>query len=74
MAHHHWAITFLFLIVGHMYRTRFTIGHNIKDLLEAHIPSRGWLRRGHKGLYDTIKNSLHFQLGLSLASLGVIAC
>jgi len=30
------------------------------------------LGRGHKGLYDTINNSLHFQLGLALASLGVI--
>ncbi|KAL0903036.1 hypothetical protein M5K25_028274 [Dendrobium thyrsiflorum] len=44
----------------------------IKDLLEAHIPPGGRLGRGHKGLYDTIKNSLHFQLGLALASLGVI--
>ncbi|GJV29033.1 photosystem I chlorophyll a apoprotein A2 [Tanacetum coccineum] len=32
----------------------------------------GRLGRGHKGLYDTIKNSIHFQLGLALASLGVI--
>ncbi|KAL2901357.1 hypothetical protein RDABS01_026439 [Bienertia sinuspersici] len=44
----------------------------MKDLLEAHIPLGGRLRRGHKGLYDTINNSLHFQLGLALASLGVI--
>ena len=28
--------------------------------------------RRHKGLYDTINNSLHFQLGLALASVGVI--
>ncbi|RZC93088.1 hypothetical protein C5167_007816 [Papaver somniferum] len=32
----------------------------------------GRLGRGHKGLYDTINNSIHFQLGLALASLGVI--
>ncbi|PHT68074.1 Photosystem I chlorophyll a apoprotein A2 [Capsicum annuum] len=32
----------------------------------------GRLGRGHKGLYDTINNSLHFQLSLALASLGVI--
>uniref|UniRef100_F6HXM6 Uncharacterized protein n=1 Tax=Vitis vinifera TaxID=29760 RepID=F6HXM6_VITVI len=44
----------------------------MKDLLEAHIPPRGRLGRGHKGLYDTINNSIHFQLGLALASLGVI--
>ncbi|XVE57354.1 hypothetical protein DITRI_Ditri04bG0084600 [Diplodiscus trichospermus] len=55
-----------------MYRTNFGIGHSIKDLLEAHIPPRGRLGRGHKGLYDTINNSIHFQLSLALASLGVI--
>ncbi|KAK6771981.1 hypothetical protein RDI58_030775 [Solanum bulbocastanum] len=44
----------------------------MKDLLDAHIPPGGRLGRGHKGLYDTINNSLHFQLGLALASLGVI--
>ncbi|CAN2060774.1 unnamed protein product [Malus fusca] len=72
MAHHHLAIAFVFLIAGHMYRTNFGIGHSIKNLLEAHIPPGGRLGRGHKGLYDTINNSLHFQLGLALASLGVI--
>ncbi|KAL4010005.1 hypothetical protein IC575_030748 [Cucumis melo] len=72
MAHHHLAIAFIFLVAGHMYRTNFGIGHSIKDLLEAHIPPGGRLGRGHKGLYDTINNSLHFQLGLALASLGVI--
>ncbi|KAJ3675975.1 hypothetical protein LUZ61_021679 [Rhynchospora tenuis] len=72
IAHHHLAIAFIFLIAGHMYRTNFGIGHSIKDLLEAHIPPGGRLGRGHKGLYDTINNSIHFQLGLALASLGVI--
>ncbi|GMI78292.1 hypothetical protein like ATCG00340 [Hibiscus trionum] len=72
IAHHHLAIAFLFLVAGHMYRTNFGIGHSIKDLLEAHIPPGGRLGRGHKGLYDTINNSIHFQLGLALASLGVI--
>uniref|UniRef100_UPI003002CF42 photosystem I P700 apoprotein A1 n=1 Tax=Didymocarpus anningensis TaxID=3120011 RepID=UPI003002CF42 len=72
IAHHHLAIAILFLIAGHMYRTNFGIGHSIKDLLDAHIPPGGRLGRGHKGLYDTINNSLHFQLGLALASLGVI--
>ncbi|GJZ69754.1 photosystem I P700 apoprotein A2, partial [Tanacetum coccineum] len=72
MAHHHLAIAFIFLIAGHMYRTNFGIGHSMKDLLDAHIPPGGRLGRGHKGLYDTINNSLHFQLGLALASLGVI--
>ncbi|EYU40841.1 hypothetical protein MIMGU_mgv1a022781mg, partial [Erythranthe guttata] len=72
MAHHHLAIAFIFLVAGHMYRTNFGIGHCIKDLLDAHIPPGGRLGRGHTGLYDTINNSLHFQLGLALASLGVI--
>ncbi|CAL5180056.1 unnamed protein product [Lathyrus oleraceus] len=72
MAHHHLAIAILFLIGGHMYRTNFGIGHSIKYILEAHIPPGGRLGRGHKGLYDTINNSIHFQLGLALASLGVI--
>ncbi|KAH1039278.1 hypothetical protein J1N35_041021 [Gossypium stocksii] len=72
IAHHHLAIAILFLIAGHMYRTNFGIGHSIKDLLEAHIPPGGRLGRGHKGLYDTINNSIHFQFGLVLASLGVI--
>ncbi|KAG9438620.1 hypothetical protein H6P81_021443 [Aristolochia fimbriata] len=72
IAHHHLAIAFIFLVAGHMYRTNFGIGHSMKDLLEAHIPPGGRLGRGHKGLYDTINNSLHFQLGLALASLGVI--
>ncbi|GJS56023.1 photosystem I P700 apoprotein A2 [Tanacetum coccineum] len=72
MAHHHLAIAFIFLIARHMYRTNFGIGHSMKDLLDAHIPLGGRLGRGHKGLYDTIKNLIHFQLGLALASLGVI--
>ncbi|CAN6465183.1 unnamed protein product [Victoria cruziana] len=55
-----------------MYRTNFGIGYSIKDLLEVHSPLGGRLGHGHKGLYDTINNLIHFQLGLALASLGVI--
>jgi photosystem I P700 chlorophyll a apoprotein A2 len=59
-----------------MYRTNFGIGHSIREILEAHNPPKGTpfggaLGAGHKGLYDTVNNSLHFQLGLALASLGV---
>ncbi|KAG5568865.1 hypothetical protein H5410_064109 [Solanum commersonii] len=72
MAHHHLAIAFIFLVVGHMYRTNFGIVHSMKDLLDAHIPPGGRLGCGHKGFYDTINNLLHFQLGLALASLRVI--
>jgi len=72
MAHHHLAIAVIFIIAGHMYRTNFGIGHSIKEILNAHRPPRGGLGEGHKGLYDTLNNSLHFQLALALASLGVV--
>jgi photosystem I P700 chlorophyll a apoprotein A2 len=72
MAHHHLAIAVIFIIAGHMYRTNFGIGHSIKEILNAHKPPKGGLGEGHKGLYDTLNNSLHFQLALALASLGVV--
>ncbi|EAU72795.1 photosystem I core protein PsaB [Synechococcus sp. RS9916] len=75
IAHHHLAIGCLFVIAGHMYRTNFGIGHSIREILEAHNPPKGTpgdLGAGHKGLYDTLNNSLHFQLGLALACLGVV--
>jgi photosystem I P700 chlorophyll a apoprotein A2 len=72
MAHHHLAIAVLFIIAGHMYRTNWGYGHSIRRILKAHQAPSGRLGAGHKGLYDTINDSLHFQLGLALASLGVI--
>nr|YP_009392512.1 photosystem I P700 apoprotein A2 [Caloglossa monosticha]ARW61074.1 photosystem I P700 apoprotein A2 [Caloglossa monosticha] len=72
IAHHHLAIAVIFIIAGHMYKTNWGIGHNLKDILNAHKPPSGKLGRGHEGLYETITNSLHMQLGLALASLGVI--
>jgi photosystem I P700 chlorophyll a apoprotein A2 len=30
MAHHHLAIAVIFIIAGHMYRTNFGIGHDMK--------------------------------------------
>jgi len=72
MAHHHLAIAILFIVAGHMYRTNWGIGHNMKAILEAHVPPSGKLGNGHKGLYETITNSLHIQLGLALASIGSI--
>ena len=79
MAHHHLAIAVIFIIAGHMYRTNFGIGHDIKEMTEA-LQGPGWsgffiapkTGRGHKGIYDTYNNSLHFQLGWHLACLGVI--
>ncbi len=72
MAHHHLAIAVIFIIAGHMYRTNFGIGPSIKEILSAHKPPSGKLGEGHKGLYDTLNNSLHFQLALALAALGVV--
>jgi len=72
IAHHHLAIAVIFIVAGHMYRTNFGIGHSIKEILNAHKPPGGGLGEGHKGLYDTLNNSLHFQLALALASLGVV--
>jgi photosystem I P700 chlorophyll a apoprotein A2 len=72
MAHHHLAIAVIFIIAGHMYKTNFGIGHNMREILNAHKPPSGRLGAGHAGLYDTVNNSLHFQLGLALASLGVV--
>jgi len=72
MAHHHLAIAVLFIIAGHQYRTNFGIGHSMKEILEAHTAPSGRLGAGHTGLFDTVNNSLHFQLGLALASVGVM--
>lgn len=72
IAHHHLAIAVIFIFAGHMYRTSFGIGHRLDDILNAHKPPSGKLGLGHQGLYQTITDSYHFQLGLALASLGVI--
>ena len=77
IAHHHLAIAVLFIVAGHMYRTNFGIGHDMKTIMEAHNPPEGtpfggMIGAGHKGMYDTYNNSLHFQLGWHLACLGVI--
>ena len=73
IAHHQLAIATVFIVAGHMYRTNFGIGHDLKEILDAHRPPGGRLGAGHRGLFDTITNSLHMQLGLALACLGV-AC
>jgi hypothetical protein len=36
----------------------------MKEILDAHVPPRGRLGAGHRGLFETITNSLHMQLGL----------
>ncbi|NET36004.1 MAG: photosystem I core protein PsaB [Cyanothece sp. SIO1E1] len=77
IAHHHLAWGCLLVIAGHMYKTNWGIGHSLKEILDTHAPPQGTplgggLGEGHKGLFDTINNSLHFQLGLALACLGVV--
>ncbi|MEB3295020.1 MAG: photosystem I core protein PsaB [Synechococcales bacterium] len=72
MAHHHLAIAVIFIVAGHMYKTNFGIGHSMREILNAHKPPSGKLGAGHTGMFDTVNNSLHFQLGLALACLGVI--
>nr|YP_009326894.1 photosystem I P700 chlorophyll a apoprotein A2 [Codium simulans]ANJ70805.1 photosystem I P700 chlorophyll a apoprotein A2 [Codium simulans] len=72
IAHHHLAIAVVFIIAGHMYRTNFGIGHSMKEILNNHIPPSGKLGLGHQNLFDTINNSLHFQLALALASAGTV--
>jgi len=71
MAHHHLAIAVVFIVAGHMYKTNFGIGHNLKEILDAHCPPGGRLGSGHVGLFETVTESLHMQLGLALACLGV---
>jgi len=77
MAHHHLAIAVIFIIAGHMYRTNFGIGHSIREMLDSKKglvggQSEGQFNLPHQGLYDTINNSLHFQLALALAALGTV--
>jgi photosystem I P700 chlorophyll a apoprotein A2 len=72
IAHHHLAIAVLFIVAGHMYRTNFGLGHSMREILEVHKAPQGGLGAGHTGLFDTVNNSLHFQLGLALASVGTI--
>jgi len=72
MAHHHLAIAVVFIIAGHIYKTNFGIGHNIKTILDNHQAPSNRLGKGHNGLFSQLNNSLHFQLSIALASLGVI--
>nr|YP_009296940.1 photosystem I P700 chlorophyll a apoprotein A1 [Ceramium japonicum]AOM66283.1 photosystem I P700 chlorophyll a apoprotein A1 [Ceramium japonicum] len=71
VAHHHLALSVLFLIAGHMYRTNWGIGHSMKEILEAHKgPFTG---EGHKGLYEILTTSWHAQLSLNLAMMGSLS-
>jgi photosystem I P700 chlorophyll a apoprotein A1 len=70
-AHHHLALAVLFIIAGHMYRTNWGIGHDMKRILEGHTgPFTG---NGHKNLYEIFTTSWHAQLSLNLALMGSLS-
>ena len=70
-AHHHLAISVLFLVAGHMYRTNWGIGHSMHEILQAH---RGPLTgEGHTGLYEILFTSWHAQLSINLALFGSLS-
>jgi photosystem I P700 chlorophyll a apoprotein A1 len=67
-AHHHLALSVLFIFAGHMYRTNWGLGHSMREILEAHKgPFTG---EGHRGLYEILTHSWHAQLAINLAILG----
>jgi len=71
IAHHHLALSVLFLVAGHMYRTNWGIGHSMKEILESHKgPFTG---NGHKGLYEILTTSWHAQLAINLAMMGSLS-
>ena len=71
IAHHHLAISVLFIVAGHMYRTNWGIGHSIKEILDAHKgPLTG---SGHKGLYEALTTSWHANLAINLALFGSLS-
>lgn len=71
IAHHHLALSVLFLVAGHMYRTNWGIGHSMKEILEAHKgPFTG---NGHKGLYEILTTSWNAQLSINLAMMGSLS-
>nr|YP_010170994.1 photosystem I P700 apoprotein A1 [Chondria tumulosa]QSD57135.1 photosystem I P700 apoprotein A1 [Chondria tumulosa] len=71
ITHHHLALSVIFLIAGHMYRTNWGIGHSMKEILEAHKgPFTG---EGHKGLYEILTTSWHAQLAINLAMMGSLS-
>lgn len=71
VVHHHLALAVLFIFAGHMYKTNWEIGHDIRVMLEAHKgPLTG---NGHKGLYDILRTSWHAQLSINLAMMGSLS-
>mmetsp|Transcript_31879 Transcript_31879/g.44454 ORF Transcript_31879/g.44454 Transcript_31879/m.44454 type:complete len:752 (-) Transcript_31879:1549-3804(-) len=71
IAHHHLAIAVLFIVAGHMYKTNWSIGHKLKEILEGHKVLS--VSKGHSGLYEILTTSWHAQLSLNLAMLGSLS-
>ena len=73
IAHHHVAIAVMFLVAGHMYRTNWGIGHNIKQILDGHKGDPLLFGgEGHVGLYEFLTTSWHAQLAINLALGGSV--
>jgi len=71
VAHHHLALAVVFIFAGHMYRTNWGIGHNLKTILDNH---RGpFTGEGHFGLYEVLTTSWHAQLAINLAMMGSLS-
>lgn len=71
IAHHHLALAVLFILAGHMYKTNWEIGHDIKQILESHTgPYTG---DGHVNLYEILTKSWHAQLSINLAMMGSLS-
>ncbi len=73
--HHHLAISVLFLIAGHLYRTNYNYGFRLNEILEIH--SGPFTGRGHKNVIDLLNSpdeaSWHAQLSINLAFLGSLS-
>ena len=75
ISHHHVAISVLFIIAGHMYRTNYGIGHSMKEILDAQTgdPLLFPAPKGHQGLFEFMAESRHAQLSVNLAMLGSLS-
>ncbi|MGJ3253400.1 MAG: photosystem I core protein PsaA [Elainellaceae cyanobacterium] len=78
-AHHHLALAVIFIVAGHMYRTNWGIGHDIKVMLDDArtpnmLPFLSFIGPvGHKGLFEVLTTSWHAQLAINLAMLGSLS-
>ncbi|MGD1906433.1 MAG: photosystem I core protein PsaA [Leptolyngbyaceae cyanobacterium] len=76
IAHHHVAISVLFIIAGHFYRTNWCIGHSFRELLDdARTPKMFPLFNfigpvGHRGLDKIFETSWHANLAIHLVQFG----